>query len=134
MVAKRGRASNAILLMTWFRGSIHIEKVHPLEAGFFRKKFRRDRRAGMPIVPMWKFYPSYVAEMVVKLGRWLGLYGGLRRAYVRIKRDPKRFEYMDLALTPVTDAEIDTLELFHHTEAAEAYVARERKPAAVATV
>jgi radical SAM superfamily enzyme YgiQ (UPF0313 family) len=133
MVAKRGRASNAILLMTWFRGSIHIEKVHPLEAGFFRKKFRTDRRSGMPIVPAWQFYPSYVAETVAKLGRWLGLYGGMRRAYVRIKRDPKRYEYMDLALTPVTDGEMDTLELFHHTEAAEAYTARERKPAAVAT-
>jgi radical SAM superfamily enzyme YgiQ (UPF0313 family) len=131
MIAKRGRASNAILLMTWFRGSIHIEKVHPLEAGFFRKKFRRDRRSGLPIVPAWRFYPQYVAETASKLGRWLGLYGGLRRAYMRIKRDPKRYEYMDLALTPVTDAEIDTLELFHHTEAAEAYVARERpKPSA----
>ncbi|MFL6246543.1 MAG: B12-binding domain-containing radical SAM protein [Thermoanaerobaculia bacterium] len=132
MVAKRGRASNAILLMAWFRGSIHIEKVHPLEAGFFRKKFRRDRRSGLPIVPMWKFYPQYFAETVSKLGRWLGLYGGLRRAYVRIKRDPERYEYSDLALTPVTDAEMDTLELFHHTEAAEAYVARERKPAVAA--
>jgi radical SAM superfamily enzyme YgiQ (UPF0313 family) len=131
MVARRGRASNAILLMTWFRGSIHIEKVHPLEAGFFRKKFRTDRRSGLPIVPAWRFYPSYVAETVGKLGRWLGLYGGLRRRYVRIKRDPKRFEYMDLALTPVTDGEMDTLELFHHTEAAEAYTARERRPVAV---
>jgi radical SAM superfamily enzyme YgiQ (UPF0313 family) len=132
MIARRGRASNAILLMTWFRGSIHIEKVHPLEAGFFRKKFRKDRRSGLPIVPRWKFYPQYVIETAAKLGRWLGLYGGLRRAYVRIKRDPKRFEYTDLALTPVTDAEMDTLELFHHTEAAEAYTARERKPATLA--
>jgi radical SAM superfamily enzyme YgiQ (UPF0313 family) len=126
MVAMRGRASNAILLMTWFRGSIHIEGVHPLEAGFFRKKFRKDRRSGLPIVPAWKFWPSFVMESVAKLGRWMSLYAGLRRIYVRIKRDAKRFEYMDLALTPVSDAEIDTLELFHHTEAAEAFIARER--------
>ena len=126
MVAMRGRASNAILLMTWFRGSIHIEGVHPLEAGFFRYKFRKDRRSGLPIVPAWRFWPSFVAESVGKLGRWISLYAGLRRTYVRIKKDAKRMEYMDLALTPVTDAEIDTLELFHHTEAAEAYVARER--------
>ncbi len=133
MVAMRGRASNAILLMTWFRGSIHIEGVHPLEAGFFRKKFRKDRRLGLPIVPAWEFWPSFVAESAGKLGRWISLYAGLRRTYVRIKKDARRMEYMDLALTPVTDAEIDTLELFHHTDAAEAYVARER-PRVAATV
>jgi hypothetical protein len=118
--------------MTWFRGSIHIEKVHPLEAGFFRYKFRKDRRAGLPIVSPLRFWTSFVAESARKLGRWISLYAGLRRTYVRIKKDPRRLEYMDLALTPVTDAEIDTLELFHHTEAAEAYVARERRPAPAA--
>lgn len=128
MVAMRGRASNAILLMTWFRGSIHIEKVHPLEAGFFRYKFRNDRRAGLPRVSALRFWTSFAAESVGKLGRWISLYAGLRRTYVRIKKDPKRLEYMDLALTPVTDGEMDTLELFHHTEAAEAFIARERRP------
>jgi hypothetical protein len=128
LVAKRASASNAILLMTWFGGSIHIEGVHPLESGFFRYKFRRDRRSGFPIVPRWKFYPRYAIETVAKLSRWASLYFSLRKIYTRIKRDPKRYEYMDLALTPVTDDEIDTLELFHHTEAAEAFAARERKP------
>jgi radical SAM superfamily enzyme YgiQ (UPF0313 family) len=128
LVAMRASASNAILLMTWFKGSIHIEDVHPLEAGFVRYKFRRDRRSGFPIEPRWRFYPSYLAETVSKLKRWISIYAGFRRIYTRIKRDPKRYEYMDLALTPVTDAEMDTLELFHHSEAAETYTARERKP------
>jgi radical SAM superfamily enzyme YgiQ (UPF0313 family) len=128
LVAKRASASNAILLMTWFKGSIHIEDVHPLEAGFLRYKFRRDRRAGLPIEPRWRFYPRYVTETASKLTRWFSTYAELRRIYTRIKRDPRRYEYMDLALTPVTDSEMDTLELFHHTEAAETYTARERKP------
>src|SRR5205807_3322613 len=76
-VAMRCSASNAILLMTWFGGSIHIEGVHPLEAGFFRYKFRRDRRPGLEIEPRWKFYPSYVAETVSKLWRWGSIYAGL---------------------------------------------------------
>jgi radical SAM superfamily enzyme YgiQ (UPF0313 family) len=134
LVAKRASASNAILLMTWFKGSIHIEKVHPLEAGFFRYKFRRDRRPGLTVEPRWRFYPRYAIETVSKLQRWSGMYLGLRRIYTRIKRDPARMEYMDLALTPVTDAEVDTLELFHHTDAAEAFVARERKPAVAVAV
>jgi hypothetical protein len=128
LVAMRASASNAILLMTWFKGSIHIEDVHPLEAGFLRYKFRRDRRAGLPVEPRWRFYPRYVRETMSKLTRWFSMYAELRRIYTRIKRDPRRYEYMDLALTPVTDGEMDTLELFHHTEAAETYTARERKP------
>jgi len=126
-VAMRCSASNAILLMTWFGGSIHIEGVHPLESGFFRKKYRTDRRPGLDIEPAWKFYPSYVAETVSKIWRWASLYAGLRRIYVRIKKDPARFDYKDLALT-MSDDDIDTLELFHHNESAEKFVARERPP------
>jgi radical SAM superfamily enzyme YgiQ (UPF0313 family) len=129
LVAKRASASNAILLMMWFGGSIHIEGVHPLEAGLFRYKFRRDRRPGFPIEPAWSFYPKYWFESVAKLGRWFHTYAGLRLIYNRIKRDPKRYEYMDTALTPVTDDDVETLEIFHHTAAAEAAVAREtRRP------
>ncbi|HEX6083273.1 MAG TPA: radical SAM protein [Thermoanaerobaculia bacterium] len=114
-VATRCRATNAILLMTWFGGSIHIEGVHPLEAGLFRYKFRRDRRPGFPIEPVWKFYPQYFFESIAKLGRWFGIYAGLRWKYMRVKRDPRRLEYMDTALTPVTDDDQETLELFHET-------------------
>jgi radical SAM superfamily enzyme YgiQ (UPF0313 family) len=128
LVAMRASASNAILLMTWFKGSIDIEKVHPLEAGFFRYKFRDDRRPGLPRVPAWRFYPGYLAETIAKLSRWSSMYLGLRRIYTRIKRDPRRYDYTDRALTPVTDAEMDTLELFHHTDAAEAFMTRERGP------
>jgi radical SAM superfamily enzyme YgiQ (UPF0313 family) len=131
LVAMKASASNAILLMTWFKGSIHIEGVHPLEAGFFRYKFRRDRRPGMEVVPRWRFYPAYVAESASKLFRWSSTYLGLRRIYVAIKRDPKRLEYMDTALTPVTDAD-EALEIFHHTDAAEAYVASNRPRTAAA--
>jgi len=114
-VAMRCSASNAILLMTWFGGSIHIEKVHPLEAGLFRYKFRRDRRPGFAIEPRWKFYPRYVFESVAKLGRWFSIYAGLRWKYMRVKRDPQRYEYMDTALTPVADDDQELLELFHET-------------------
>ena len=113
-VAMRCSASNAILLMTWFGGSIHIEGVHPLEAGLFRYKFRRDRRPGFAIEPAWKFYLTYFLECLVKLGRWASIYSGLRWKYMRVKRDPRRLEYMDTAMTPVTDDDQE-LELFHET-------------------
>jgi len=31
----------------------------------------------------------------------------------KIKRVPKKWEYTDLALSPVTDEEVETLEIFH---------------------
>jgi hypothetical protein len=74
-------------------------------------KFRRDRRTGFPIVPAWRFYPAYAFETIRKLAGFVSLYLRLRKIYVRIKKDPKRYEYSDLALTAVEDD--DVLELFH---------------------
>ncbi len=110
-----------LFLITWFKGCIDIEKIHPLEGGYLRLKIRRDRRPGQQWEPLWLFYPRYVAETVSKQLRWLSLYGRLRLIYRKIKRDPHRYEYMDLALTPVTEDEIETRELFQ-SEAAQVYV------------
>jgi hypothetical protein len=126
LVAKKGRAANAIVLMMWFMSAIHLEGVHPLESGVFRLKVRRDRRPGLPREPIWKFYPRYWFESVVKLSRLAILYGRIRRIYKRIKADPKRFKYMDVALTPVTDHDVEDLEIFH-TPSAPAFVAQEQR-------
>jgi hypothetical protein len=76
--------------------------------------------------PVWRFYPRYWTEVVVKSARWLWLYAQLRRIYVRIKHDPKRWEYTDLAITPVTDDEVETHEMFR-TAAAQQYVNQEKR-------
>jgi hypothetical protein len=126
LIAKKGPASNAIVLITWFMSAIHIEGVHPLESGVFRLKYRKDRRPGLPIEPIWKFCPKYWAESAVKLWKLISLYTRLRRMYARLKKEPKRFKYMDVALTPVTDHDIEDLEMFH-TPSAPAFVAQEQR-------
>src|SRR6266699_3040144 len=113
-------ASNALFLITWFKGSADFEQLHPLEAGFLRLKFRRDRRPTLPMEPVWRFYRRYLTEVAVKLAKWGTLYLRLRRIYLRIKHDPHRLEYTDLAMTPVASDEAETLEIFR-TEAAQAY-------------
>jgi hypothetical protein len=125
-VAKRLSGGNVLFLITWFKGCYEIENVHPLENGFLRLKFRRDRRHGMPLEPAWRFYPRYVVETASKLIRWGALYLTLRRRYLRIKRDPNRFAYSDLALSPVTDDELESRELFQSDEA-QAYVDRQHE-------
>jgi radical SAM superfamily enzyme YgiQ (UPF0313 family) len=98
IAATRGRPGNAVLLLTWFKGSIGIENVHPLEAGAWRFKFRRDRRPGFAIEPRWQFYPRYTAEAISKFARWVALWARLRWTYEWIKRDARRFEYRDPAI------------------------------------
>ena len=126
VVAARAGAGNAVFLITWFMGSINIEHIHPLEGGFLRLKFRRDRRPGLPIEPIWSFYPKYLIEIASKLARWTVLYFKLRRIYLRIKRDPQRFAYTDTAMTAVATDEAETHELFG-TDAARAYVAQAKR-------
>ena len=126
-VASAGaNASNALFLITWFKGSIDFENIHPLESGFLRRKFRRDRRPGFAIEPVWQFYPKYFTETAVKLVRWGTLYLRLRRIYLRIKRDPQRFAYTDLAMSEVADGDVETPELLG-TDAARAYVNKEQR-------
>lgn len=104
----------------WFKGCLAIEGIHPLEGGFFRRKDRRNRRSGMPLENPLIFYPKYAFETLMKQGRWIWLYLRLRIIYKRAARDPKRFEYSDLALEPVSDHE-EEREMFQ-TVAAKSYL------------
>jgi len=118
-------ASNALFLMTWFKGSINLEGVHPLEGGFLRLKYRRDRRLGQSIEPIWRFYPHYYSEVAIKLARWCALYLRLRGIYLRIRRNPRRVEYTDFAMTSITEEEV-AREIFQ-TEAAQGYLGQQRR-------
>jgi radical SAM superfamily enzyme YgiQ (UPF0313 family) len=119
-------AGKVLFPVVWFKGCIGIEKVHPLEGGFLRLKSRRNRRPTLPIEPVWRFYPQYFAETVRKQIAWIALYVRLRRIYLKIKHDPDRRSYMDLALSPVLDDETESRELFQST-AAQAYVRQEKR-------
>ena len=99
-----------------------IEGVHPLEGGLLRLKFRSDRRNGLPLESPLLFYPKYYAEMTWKQIRWVSLYARFWLLFRKVRKDPKRLEYTDLALEPVTDHE-EERELFQ-TDAAKSYLAK----------
>jgi radical SAM superfamily enzyme YgiQ (UPF0313 family) len=125
VASTRANASQALFLITWFKGSIDFEHVHPLEGGFLRKRSRHDRRPELPREPVWSFYPKYWTETAVKVVRWATLYLRLRRRYLAIKHDPNRYSYTDIAMTPVRDDEADTHELFQ-TDVAKAFVGHQQ--------
>ncbi len=125
-VLKRAMATGispgkALFLIVWFKGCIRIEGIHPLEGGFLRLKFRRDRRSGLPRKSPLIFYPRSAAELVWKQIKWTHLYLRLYRMYGQLKKDPRRAEYTDLALTQVTDEEVETMEMFQ-SAGAQAFV------------
>jgi radical SAM superfamily enzyme YgiQ (UPF0313 family) len=112
-----------MFLIVWFNGCIDIEGIHPLEGGFFRRKVRRSRRSEMKLESPFLFYPKYVAGTIRKQFQWISLYTRMRLIYRKVRKDPAKHEYMDLAIEPVTAQEVETRELFH-TEGAQSYLDR----------
>jgi radical SAM family protein len=120
-------AGKMLFLLLWFYGCISVEKIHPLEGGFLRRKYRRDRRPTLPRESALVFYPRYLAEFVAKhirLAHMIWRFGRIRR---RLKRDPNARAYMDQALTPVDETELDALEMFSVTDAAKTAAEKVRK-------
>jgi radical SAM superfamily enzyme YgiQ (UPF0313 family) len=110
-VATGSNAGNMLLLLTWYWGCIQLEKVHPLQGGFLRRKYRKERRPTLPLEGRLVFYPRYVADLVgkhLRLAKQIWRFYRFRR---KLKSDPNARNYMDLALQPVTADELETYEV-----------------------
>jgi hypothetical protein len=75
------------------------ENVHPLQGGYFRRKLRRERRAGLPREAALPFYVRRVREVVETHIKLATFYLYLHRIRRRVERDPG--PYTDPALTPL---------------------------------
>jgi hypothetical protein len=112
--------------MTMFKIMFEAEGIHPLEGGVIRMKYRRDRRYGMPIEPAGVFHWKLAVETIRKLRIYGRLAWQAWRIGQKVRNDPKRHEYMDLALTPVEDEDMDKLSMFTNTAGGEGAVAKRR--------
>ena len=116
---------NMMVKLLAFSAVPRIERIHPLEGGLFRRKYRRDRRPEMPRENPLVFYLRYANEIVSKHVRFAAMYWQYRRILARAVRagsDP-----MDVAMTPVKDEEFDTLEMYTTTPAAKIAVEKLRR-------
>ncbi|MFI4988193.1 MAG: B12-binding domain-containing radical SAM protein [Alphaproteobacteria bacterium] len=113
-------------LLQWFRFCISVERIHPLEGGYLRRKYRADRRPMLPRESAFLFYPRYLAELLWKHVEMVRLIRRLGRVRRRLAADPRARDYMDEALTPPVDAELDRLEMFTVREAAKVAVSKAR--------
>jgi hypothetical protein len=131
-VARGISPGKVMFLMLWFYGCITLENVHPLQGGYMRRKYRRDRRPSLPRESVLAFYPRYIADTVSKHARLFGLIWHFSRIRRRLKSDPEARNYVDQALTPVKDEDFDELEMFLHTEDAKSAVSASLKKTASA--
>jgi radical SAM superfamily enzyme YgiQ (UPF0313 family) len=121
------RAQKVMWVMLSFHATAVIEGVHPLDGGILRRKYRRDRRRGLPLESSLAFYPRYAWQTLSKQARLLAMYLRYRAIYrgaiVRTTEDPAQ----DLAMRPVRDEELDCLDLFTATEAARVAARKSRR-------
>lgn len=132
----KGRVKTTLTTILWFTLMIRFEGVHPLEGGAFRLRFRRDRRHGMPIEGRLGFYGRYAAEILRKAWGYWGVWREARGILREVMRDPGRLAYRDLATTPPSEAEFESLDLYQATSGGQGALVRMRRlqkaPAAAA--
>lgn len=130
--AARGLKTKQLMMgLGAFDGSIFYEKVHPLEAGFIRRKARRQRRYGMKIENPLIFYTRRLFEFLGAVVAWGALYVKLSRIHRRVLNDPDRLTYTDLALEAGVEEDENDLSLIRVFEEAipNTYGAPTLKPA-----
>ena len=113
-----------------FYAPIVYEKMHPLEGGLVRRKGRRDRRPGLPIVNPLAFYPKLIWEYAAKYAGAYAMHRQYRRILAQVEAEPNPQGYADTAMTPVAEGEEERLNLFTATVSAQEFVQKRRVHAA----
>jgi len=111
---KRNPAS-VVQFLTEFRVLYELEGIHPLEGGIVRMKYRTDRRPDRPMEWPGIFHLKLAGEIAWKVWHYARHILNAARISRKVKSDPKRFEYMDTAITIASDTEHDALEIFTET-------------------
>ena len=116
-----------IVAIVPFIHMVSAEGIHPLQAGLFRRKHRSERRYGLPPEPAWKFYFDHIRNSVVNNLKLAATVLWILRLKRSIERDPNRFAYSDIAMTPVSDRDEDMLDLLTKTAGARASIEHIKK-------
>ena len=110
-----------------FSTTDRLENVHPLQGGILRLKHPSERRPGLSRVTPWFFWPRFGWETFVKHVVLTGAIVRLLIWQTAIMYSPDARDYMDQALTPVSDDDDETLDLLTKTTGGRAAVAHVKK-------
>jgi Radical SAM superfamily len=113
-------AGNVMFYCLWFFGCKTLEGIHPLEGGYLRRMYRRDRRPGLAREWPVLFHVKYLRHVWRSHRGILSLWRRFNKVRKEIKANPNSRAYTDLALTPVDETDSESLALFTVTDAAQA--------------
>ena len=129
-VIRRGKAwgfaPRAMMMkLLCFHACARIERMHPLEGGLFRLKYRTDRRSGMPLEHPVAFYARYAWDTLSKHARFAWLALRYLRALRRAERGASAAGVRDIATRPIEPGDLEALALAGTPSALTAFVAEE---------
>lgn len=111
----------------YFSFSAKIEKIHPLEGGLIRRKYRRDRRPSLTKEDPIPFYLKHVFGSALKLVQ----YFYMRRKYSlvlrRVENGLSASAVQDIAHKAIQDDDFDRLALFTQTAGGKTLIERVRR-------
>lgn len=128
---RKGRPGNKLFLMMWFKLMVQCEGVHPLEGGYFRLKFRRDRRSGLPVESALAFYPRYLWEIAAKHWAYVSATWRVYRIYRKVKASPDRRGYSDIATREIEKDGEESLAMIQETRGGVEAVAKTARDASI---
>ena len=101
-------AKRLMLSLVVFCGMPLVEKIHPLQGGYIRRRIRLSRRPGMPREFAPLFHVRHWASTAAKLGRLGALLWRVNRIRKRIEAEHAVSPYTDLAITRLArEAEVN---------------------------
>ena len=121
------KISSLVKLLAIFSTAVRVEDVHPLQCGLFRQRHPSERRPGLAAPSALLFWPRFALDSVRKTGAILAAFAKVAAIGIRVARDPQRLAYTDQALTPVSDDDADSLDLFTQSASAKQAVAHQKK-------
>ena len=123
-----------VKLLVTFATAVPLENIHPLQTGVLRLMHPSERRPGLPKENPLVFWPRFLWQTLRKNGLIAGKIVHLALVAHRLSRQDGAMQYMDQALTPVTDDDDQSLDLMTKTTGGTSAVAHLKNVARLTAV
>jgi hypothetical protein len=114
--------ASLVKVLVNFATTVRLENVHPLQGGILRLRHPTELRPGLPCEHALLFWPRLIAETVWKHAVLVGTIAKLSFWTWRIASASKARDYVDAALTPVSEDDDRSLDLLTKTSGAQAAI------------
>ncbi|HYY15947.1 MAG TPA: radical SAM protein [Gammaproteobacteria bacterium] len=78
---------NTFKNLIWYKSSVFVYHEHPMISGFIRFKGRTQRRPGLPIEPVWVYWPKRMAELAGEYYHWWLLFKECKKLWLETRKE-----------------------------------------------